>query len=61
MSEKRWGVGELAGATGLTVRTPHHYDEIGLVLRRPWPKATGRRCGRCSSTSSRTSIPRPAG
>jgi DNA-binding transcriptional MerR regulator len=31
MSEKRWGVGELAGATGLTVRTLHHYDEIGLV------------------------------
>lgn len=31
MSEKRWGVGELAAATGLTVRTLHHYDEIGLV------------------------------
>ncbi|MGA5304072.1 MerR family transcriptional regulator [Nucisporomicrobium flavum] len=26
-----WGVGELAAATGLTVRTLHHYDEIGLV------------------------------
>lgn len=31
MSEKRWGVGELVAATGLTVRTLHHYDEIGLV------------------------------
>ncbi|UQU63881.1 MerR family transcriptional regulator [Couchioplanes caeruleus] len=29
--ETTWGVGELAGATGLTVRTLHHYDEIGLV------------------------------
>jgi DNA-binding transcriptional MerR regulator len=26
-----WKVGELAGATGLTVRTLHHYDEIGLL------------------------------
>lgn len=25
-----WGIGELAGQTGLTVRTLHHYDEIGL-------------------------------
>jgi hypothetical protein len=24
-------VGELAGRTGLTVRTLHHYDEIGLL------------------------------
>ncbi|HEX6339575.1 MerR family transcriptional regulator [Umezawaea sp.] len=29
--ERRWGVGELARATGLTVRALHHYDEIGLV------------------------------
>ncbi|MGQ0839507.1 MerR family transcriptional regulator [Actinokineospora sp.] len=29
--ERRWSVGELARATGLTVRTLHHYDEIGLV------------------------------
>jgi DNA-binding transcriptional MerR regulator len=26
-----WDVGELAAATGLTVRTLHHYDEIGLA------------------------------
>jgi DNA-binding transcriptional MerR regulator len=26
-----WSVGELAVATGLTVRTLHHYDEIGLA------------------------------
>jgi DNA-binding transcriptional MerR regulator len=33
-----WSVGELATATGLTVRTLHHYDEIGLArpsLRSP--------------------------
>jgi DNA-binding transcriptional MerR regulator len=28
---KTWTVGELAAATGLTVRTLHHYDEIGLA------------------------------
>ena len=27
-------VGELAKRTGLTIRTLHHYDEIGLVNRR---------------------------
>lgn len=26
-----WRVGELAKATGLTVKTLHHYDEIGLL------------------------------
>lgn len=26
-----WRIGELAEATGLTVRTLHHYDEIGLL------------------------------
>jgi DNA-binding transcriptional MerR regulator len=26
-----WKVGELAGRTGLTVRTLHHYDRIGLL------------------------------
>ena len=26
-----WKVGELASQTGLTVRTLHHYDEIGLL------------------------------
>ncbi|WP_119726831.1 MerR family transcriptional regulator [Thermomonospora amylolytica] len=31
MSERRWKVGELVEATGLTVRALHHFDEIGLV------------------------------
>ncbi|UUZ81536.1 MerR family transcriptional regulator [Paenibacillus sp. P26] len=30
-NKKHWKVGELAKRTGLTVRTLHHYDEIGLV------------------------------
>ncbi len=30
-TERRWSIGELARATGLTVRTLHYYDEIGLV------------------------------
>ncbi|WP_424183602.1 MerR family transcriptional regulator [Actinokineospora sp. G85] len=29
--EERWSVGDLAKSAGLTVRTLHHYDEIGLV------------------------------
>ncbi|HEY2723625.1 MAG TPA: MerR family transcriptional regulator [Pseudonocardiaceae bacterium] len=29
--ERRWTIGELAQACGLTVRTLHHYDEIGLL------------------------------
>lgn len=28
---KRWQVGELARATGLTVRALHHYDKLGLL------------------------------
>ena len=32
MEEKLWKIGELAQATGLTVRTLHHYDEIGLLV-----------------------------
>ncbi len=28
---RTWKVGELAKATGLTVRTLHHYEEIGLL------------------------------
>lgn len=28
---RRWKVGELAKATGLTVRTLHHFDAIGLL------------------------------
>jgi DNA-binding transcriptional MerR regulator len=31
MTRDGWKVGELAGETGLTVRTLHHYDEIGLL------------------------------
>lgn len=31
MTEPPWKVGELARRTGLTVRTLHHYDEIGLL------------------------------
>ena len=31
MDEKLWKIGELAKATGLTVRTLHHYDQIGLL------------------------------
>jgi DNA-binding transcriptional MerR regulator len=29
---KLWKIGELAKETGLTVRTLHHYDEIGLLV-----------------------------
>jgi MerR family transcriptional regulator, thiopeptide resistance regulator len=32
MDEKQWKIGELAAATGMTVRTLHHYDEIGLLV-----------------------------
>ncbi|MEV4314149.1 MerR family transcriptional regulator [Actinocrispum sp. NPDC049592] len=31
MSETRWSVGALAKAVGLTVRTLHHYDDLGLL------------------------------
>ncbi|MFI7598748.1 MerR family transcriptional regulator [Actinoplanes sp. NPDC049681] len=40
--EVTWSVGELAAATGLTVRTLHHYDEIGLV-RPSWRSPAGHR------------------
>ncbi len=30
--ERRWRVGEVAAATGLTVRTLRHYDDIGLLM-----------------------------
>ncbi|WP_017975324.1 MerR family transcriptional regulator [Actinopolyspora halophila] len=30
-SDRLWKVGELAATTGLTVRTLHHYDHVGLV------------------------------
>jgi DNA-binding transcriptional MerR regulator len=29
--ERMWRIGEVATATGLTVRALHHYDQIGLV------------------------------
>jgi len=31
VSRDKWKIGELAAATGLTVRTLHHYDEIELL------------------------------
>jgi DNA-binding transcriptional MerR regulator len=31
VDDRRWKVGELAEATGLTVRTLHHFDAIGLL------------------------------
>src|ERR687894_452979 len=30
--ERHWKVGELAKATGLTVRALHHYDRLGLLV-----------------------------
>jgi DNA-binding transcriptional MerR regulator len=32
VTDQTWRVGDLAKATGLTVRTLHHYDRIGLLL-----------------------------
>jgi len=29
--ERTYKIGELAGAVGITVRTLHHYDRIGLL------------------------------
>lgn len=31
-NDKRWKVGELAAATGVTVRALHHYDELALLV-----------------------------
>lgn len=31
-SEQLWKIGELAEKTGLTVRTLHHYEELGLLI-----------------------------
>jgi MerR family transcriptional regulator, thiopeptide resistance regulator len=42
VDERVWKVGELAAATGLTVRTLHHFDEIGL-LRPTGRSAAGHR------------------
>ncbi len=36
--DRRWKVGELAKATGLTVRTLHHYDDVGLLV--PWTRTS---------------------
>jgi MerR family transcriptional regulator, thiopeptide resistance regulator len=30
--ERTWRIGEVATATGLTIRALHHYDQIGLVV-----------------------------
>lgn len=40
--ERTWKVGELADATGLTVRSLHHFDEIGL-LRPSYRTGSGHR------------------
>lgn len=32
IERRRWKVGELARATGLTIRALHHYDELGLLV-----------------------------
>ena len=39
---RTWKIGELARRTGLTVRTLHHYDEIGL-LAPSWRTGAGHR------------------
>jgi len=42
VSDRRWSIGELARASGVTVRTLHYYDQIGLVS--PWERtAAGHR------------------
>lgn len=32
MDRRRWKIGEVARATGVTVRALHHYDELGLLV-----------------------------
>src|ERR1700751_4219075 len=32
VDKRTWRIGEVATATGLTVRALHHYDQIGLVV-----------------------------
>jgi len=32
MTDSRWRIGEVAAATGVTVRTLRHYDELGLLV-----------------------------
>ncbi|HEY0532381.1 MAG TPA: MerR family transcriptional regulator, partial [Actinoplanes sp.] len=31
MDERRWKIGDLAAATGLTLRALRHFDDIGLL------------------------------
>ena len=31
MGDERWKIGEVARRAGLTIRTLHHYEEIGLI------------------------------
>ena len=42
--EREWRVGELARVTGLTVRTLHHYDEVGLLKPKGRTAAGSRVC-----------------
>jgi hypothetical protein len=30
-NQREWAIGELAESAGIIVRTPHHYDQIGLL------------------------------
>ena len=41
-SQREWKIGELASAAGLTVRTLHHYDQIGLLSSTRWPRSVRR-------------------
>lgn len=41
--DRTWRIGELARETGLTVRTLHHYDQLGL-LSPPARTEGGHRC-----------------
>ncbi|TCO65606.1 MerR family transcriptional regulator [Actinocrispum wychmicini] len=43
VDQPRWSVGALAKATGLTVRTLHHYDELGLLTPSERTRAGHRR------------------
>lgn len=42
-SQRRWSIGELAEATGVTVRTLRHYDDIGLLRASERTPASHRR------------------
>jgi len=41
--DREWKIGELARDTGLTVRTLHHYDQLGLLSPQPRTEG-GHRC-----------------